>query len=284
MYEDDLDENGKKKKCKKPLLIFTKSIKYLHQQWLRENNELIVSCCHHDQSGIPSVSYEGFKRCKPSWCVHRTYIGLMECDVCFQFEWVREAIDAELKKNHDQSCSGCEPCTLLDTDTFDLLNNAHCDCGEGSYLDEYCTLPALACVNGDCTCCSTNKYDDILDNDQSPGDTEVKYKRLVDLHGKTKLQKSTKCKVERLVPIKWKELKQLYKQKLKKFLLHNFEVKQQLYARRYITKNLRRGQLFVSVDFISSIKCTSSVFPNSRTPLEMQVIFFCVFFLCFDCI
>ena len=95
----------------------------------------------------------------------------------------------------------------------------------------------LACVNGGCTRCSTNKYDDILDNDQSPGDIEVKYKRLVDLQGKSKLQKSTKCKVGRLVPIKWKELKQSYKQTLKKFLLHNFEVKQQLYARRYITKN-----------------------------------------------
>ena len=278
IYEDELDENGKKIKRKKPLLIFTKSITYLHKQWLKNNESLIRSSCRRNKYGTPSVSYSGFKLCKPSWCVHRTYICLMDCDECFQFQWIREALDAHLQKNHDSNCSGCDLCHLLETDTFDLLDDAHCELEYASYLDEYCTLPSLNCVRGECKQCETNKYDIILENDQSPGDIIIRYKQLVELKGKNKSQKHTRSKVERLVPIKWNDLKGLYKQKLKRFLLHNFEVKQQLYARRYITKNLRRGQLFVSVDFISNIKCTSSIFPNSRTPLEMQVFYFYVFF------
>lgn len=252
-----------------PMLIFTKTIKYIHKKWVEANTQLLQAC-RLNKKGERTVSYSGFKALKPSWCVHRKYIALMHCDVCTEFEWKREAMNAMLKESHNKNCTGCDQCTLLDTDSFLLVDEAHCEYGDACPLDQYCSLPAYACVNGECKECEQNQYDEILASDPVQGDPVISYTIFDGIRSENKDGVLTKVKIQRKKQQRWSAFKSTFSADLKRHLLHTYAVKQQLYSRRYISNRLRKGQLFISVDFIGNIKCSGSIFPNSRSVLELQ--------------
>ena len=261
------DSDGKTKQFI-ALLVFTQTKRRLFELWKTKQKDTILV-----HLGKETVSFPSFCKYIPSHCIHQEYLTLMACDDCVLYKYLKEAVDRTLKSNHVCSAQNCSVCTLLQHDSFVLLEYMCCSPVSDYYLDQYCTLPALHCASGYCDECKYTEYDRVLNCEEikCPDYTTFTYKRLETKRGQSKAGKTTLSKVPVSDNMDWGSMKSAFSKMLRSFLTHLYKFKMQFYARRYIFTHLRAGQLAVSCDYIESIPIIGPYLFNSRKAKELQL-------------